>query len=208
MRKHIYLLIILFGLLQYRAEAQVTEQAFVPVIVDVSQILRMNIVSGGNIEFVFNSIEDYRNGISGVAGSSTYITQFNIASSTPWTLNFGTEDGNLLGNDNPMNLLPINYVGFELQSVGNYNLGAEILSPPTADGADITPLEIFPTPLMLPAGGPLPQNAGNALDNNFIIIWRCGTNDLPIMSNLLELEPSPAADRYVANVFFELVATP
>jgi len=200
---------MLFGFSK-KVKAQATEQAFVPIILDVSQILRMNIASGGTIEFAFNSIEDYRSGISGaVAGNNFYITQFNISSSTPWILNYGSEINILQGVDNPINTLPANIIGFELQTTGNYTLGAEINSFITNNGADIIGLDLFPTVLMEPAAGPLPRNAGNINDNSFLLVWRCGTSEGTMLaSNLLELNTSPASDRYITNVFFELIAAP
>jgi hypothetical protein len=56
------------------------------------------------------------------------------------------------------------------------------------------------------------SSAGDVLDNDFTIIWRCGTAEVgaaPATMNpvvLLEQNPSPTPDRYVTNVLFELAA--
>ena len=47
----------------------VKDRQVIPVAVNLNQVLRMTITNGGNIEFVFNSIDDYRLGLSGDAES-------------------------------------------------------------------------------------------------------------------------------------------
>lgn len=48
----------------------VKDRNVIPVAVSLNQVLRMTITNGGNIEFVFNTIEDYKNGISALAVSN------------------------------------------------------------------------------------------------------------------------------------------
>ena len=48
----------------------VKDRQVIPVSVNLNQVLRMTITNGGNIEFVFNSIDDYRNGLSADAATS------------------------------------------------------------------------------------------------------------------------------------------
>ena len=48
----------------------VKDRQVIPVAVNLNQVLRMTITNGGNIEFVFNSIDDYRDGLSGDAVTS------------------------------------------------------------------------------------------------------------------------------------------
>ena len=48
----------------------VSDRNIIPVAVNLNQVLRMNINNGGNIEFMFNTIDEYKLGISGDAGTS------------------------------------------------------------------------------------------------------------------------------------------
>ena len=48
----------------------VKDRQVIPVAVNLNQVLRMTITNGGNIEFVFISIDDYRSGLSGDATAS------------------------------------------------------------------------------------------------------------------------------------------
>ena len=55
----------------------------------------------------------------------------------------------------------------------------------------------------------LNANAGDAADNAFTLNWRCGTAEqgtvVPMNAvKLIDQNPSPAPDRYVVNVLFDL----
>jgi hypothetical protein len=212
----------------------VKDRQVIPVAVNLNQVLRMTITNGGNIEFVFNSIDDYRLGLSGnsgVSGSANpassdafYVTDFTVASSTRWDLNYGAEEATFIGTDDPTNTLDLANVGFSLTSNGTHDfetgaaqgtdLNAELWSAPTVNGTEIAGLENYPALLIddntFGLGGS--ANAGDATDNSFQIVWRCGTGPVeagaapvPMVStSLLDQDPSPAPDRYIANVIFEL----
>ena len=211
----------------------VRDRQVIPVAVNLNQVLRMTITNGGNIEFVFNSIDDYRLGLSGDPatlsannGSGShpfYVTDFTVASSTRWFLNYGAEEATFIGTDDPGNTLALNNVGFTLAStaVGGHEFetgGAqgttateELWSTPTLAGTEITGLTVYPT-LLIDDNGVLDANAGDADDNSFQMVWRCGTVEAstsltPMAAvSLLDQDPSPAPDRYVTNVIFELGA--
>jgi hypothetical protein len=96
----------------------IRDRNVVPVSVNLNEVSRMVITNGGNIEFVFNSIEDYRQGISseaasgannvqgapaignpsenplpaGFVASSMYLTNFYVASTRRWELFYGAEE--------------------------------------------------------------------------------------------------------------------
>jgi hypothetical protein len=213
----------------------VRDRQVIPVAVNLNQVLRMTITNGGNIEFVFNSIDDYRLGLSGDAATSGsanpassnpfYITDFTVASSTRWDLNYGAEEATFIGTDDPTNTLDLANVGYTLTATGTHNfetpgaaqgtdLTAELFSTPTDNGSLVAGLENYPALLIddntLGLGGN--ANAGDGTDNAFQIVWRCGTGPVeagaapvPMVStSLLDQDPSPAPDRYVANVIFEL----
>ncbi|RLD41316.1 MAG: hypothetical protein DRI86_13630, partial [Bacteroidetes bacterium] len=77
---------------QFTFGQAVRDRNVIPVAVNLNQVLRMTINNGGNIEFNFNTIDQYKTGISGdqatssSAGTATsnpmYVTDFVIASST------------------------------------------------------------------------------------------------------------------------------
>ncbi len=212
----------------------VKDRQVIPVAVNLNQVLRMTITNGGNIEFVFNSIDDYRLGLSGDAGTSGsanpassnpfYVTDFTVAASTRWDLNYGSEELTFIGTDDPTNTLDLANVGFTLTSNGTHDfetavgqgttLTAELWSAPTVNGTEVAGLENYPTLLIddntFGVGGD--ANAGDGTDNSFQIVWRCGTGPveagaapLPMIDvSLLDQDPSPAPDRYVTNVIFEL----
>ena len=220
--KKLFFLVGAFMLFGTIANAQaVRDRNVIPLAVNLNQVLRMSITDGGNIEFTFNSIDDYRFGLSGDAGTSgsanptssdpMYVSNFIIASSTRWELSYGSEEATFIGTDNPANTLELNNVGFSLVSNGIHVFGTEITSAPTVDGTEVSALEPFPVILIVDNGDPL-SSAGDILDNDFTIIWRAGTAEVglaPATMNtvvLLEQSPSPTPDRYVTNVLFELAA--
>lgn len=207
----------------------VRDRQVIPVAVNLNQVLRMTITNGGNIEFVFNSIDDYRLGLSGDAATSGsanpatsdefYVTDFTVASSTRWNLRYGSEEATFIGTDDPGNTLDLANVGFTLSATGHNFEGAanpqgttadaELWSDPTVNGTEITGLEDFPATL-IDDNGVAAANAGDADDNAFQIVWRCGTAEATaaavamVTTSLLDQDPSPTPDRYVTNVIFEL----
>ena len=198
----------------------VHDRNVIPLAVNLNQVLRMSITNGGNIEFTFNSIDDYRLGLSGDAATSgsanpassnpMYVSNFTIASSTRWELSYGSEEATFIGTDNPANTLLLNNVGFGLNETGTHNFGTELLSVPTTGGTVISALEVFPV-ILITDGANVLANAGDVLDNAFNMEWRCGTVEAgaPAPMNtvsLLDQNPSPTPDRYVTNVLFELAS--
>ncbi len=193
--------------------------------VNLTQILRVNITNGGNINFSFNSINDYKNGVgalssaTGVGASSNnstpfFRTDFSVSSSSNWLLNFGADQATFIGTDNPANLLPLNNVGFTLIENGAYNPGAgsNLISPLTGDFSATAVSALLAYPQTLINKGAL-TNAGDVLDNNFTIFWQCGTASPQGLAtnpmntiNIINLASSPVPDNYLANIIFELEA--
>lgn len=222
MKKVNFLAIMLFCGLTAFGQA-VRDRNVIPVAVNLNQVLRMSISNGGNIEFVFNTINDYKNGLSkelGLAGAS-YETNFSVSSSTRWKLTYGAETAAFQGTDNPSNTLALDNVGFELTETGGHafepgtqgTTTAELYSAPTNGGAEVAALEKYPVVLIEDndqVGADAASNAGDASDNVFQLNWRAGTKESTGLTTemnqvaLIDQSPSPAADRYVANVIFEL----
>lgn len=199
----------------------VSDRAVVPVAVTVNQILRLHVTNGGNIEFVFNTINQFKNGIS---NSNFYNTDVVIASSTDWELNFGAEDAALMPTDDPAHgaQLPVAMVGIPLNNVGYMitSTGANVISStgtdPTGlgDDSDVAAnglgqfgVTASQNPLMSAALG-TGNNGGDITDNAFTINWECGlglgtgAGNATNAGTLLSQNIQP--DRYVSNVLIEI----
>jgi len=187
----------------------VSDRAVIPVALTLNQILRLNVEDGGNIEFVFNRIDDYEVGIVNGA-SGFYDTRLTIASSTRWVLAMGAEDATLIGVDNPANLLPLAYVGFQLISAGVHVFGTELTDPATANAAAI-PLAPYPVTVIssAAAGAAGATNAGDVLDNIIDINWNANTVAVNAVAGIVPLiDLSQTPDRYVTNVLLDISIAP
>jgi hypothetical protein len=206
--KNLLLVAVLFLLVTASYGQVVRDRSVVPVAVNLNQVLRLTITNGGNIEFTFTTIDDYANGVGGGAASATnfYQTDILVASSTRWDLNYGSETATFIGTDNPANTLTLDNVGFSLAANGNHIFGTEVTSAPTTDGTIIADLDAYPVALIEDNANAL-ASAGDETDNDYSLVWRCGTTEGDMNATaILEQNPSPAPDRYVANVIFELAA--
>ena len=212
--KKLLLPIFVFGIIYSGISQAVSDRNTVPVAVNLNRVLRMSVNTGGNIEFTFNTIDDYKNGLSGDAATSSsanpatsnpmYVTTFTVAASTKWTLQYGAEEGTFIGVDNPASTLALNNVGFNLASTGTHVFGTELVSAPTTNGGVIADLDVYPTALIAD-GANAAANAGDATDNAFTMTWRVGTAEGDMFATKL-IEQSITPDRYVTNVLFNLVA--
>lgn len=214
----------------------VSDRAVIPLGVTLVQILRIHVTNGGNIEFVFNDIDDFKEGIPNSAGNGFYDTDVEIASSTEWELDMGAEDLTLIGTDDPANSIALGNVGFACNWTGGNtccaagsNVDATAASiyydlHTTAAGAagTLNGLDDYTGPAgrLLFTSGAL-FNGGDVTDNSFTINWEAGTSGATGISdfgvfpfagvgsantNLSFLEQSFTPDRYVTNVFLELSA--
>ena len=203
----------------------VSDRAVIPLGVTLVQILRIHVPNGGNIEFVFNDIDDFKNGINSIAtpaGNGFYDSDVQIASSTEWQLDMGAEDATFIGTDNPAN------IAFTLDNVGftcDWNVvnaaantccaAASDVSRTGAYTANISAAGVRGTPQALlqylgagtvilftsGTGG----NGGDVTDNNFTIHWAAGTQEGTMNATSI-LDQNITPDRYVTNVFLELTA--
>jgi len=228
MRKILALTFLLFLGLTAFSQA-VKDRNVVPVAVTLNQVLRMTITNGGNIEFVFNTIDDYKNGLSADAVASAsanpitsntfYRTDFTVASSTRWKLTYGAEEAAFIGTDLATHTLALNNVGFRITESGTNNFGAagaakgtagaQLFSTPTNNATEVAALLIYPVDLIEDNDLATDSNAGDASDNSFTLNWRCGTAEAGATNpmntvKLIDQQPSPAPDRYIVNVLFDL----
>ncbi|MFP4019163.1 MAG: hypothetical protein ACLFUH_07930, partial [Bacteroidales bacterium] len=95
----VLLLVVFFGVNLQSFSQAVDDRAVVPVSVTLNSILRLNVESGGNVEFNFNTLEQYENGINTDYTNDQYATKLTVASSVNWDLIMGAEDDNLVSTD-------------------------------------------------------------------------------------------------------------
>ena len=219
--KKILLSIFTVSILGSGISQAVSDRNTIPVAVNLNRVLRMSVNTGGNIEFTFNTIQQYKDGISGdgnngatppVAnpGNPMYVTSFTIAASTKWELAYGAEDATFIGVDNPGNLtFLLNNVGFSLASLGAHAFGTELISAPTNAGVEVAALQVYPIALITD-GGNAAANAGDKTDNEFTMTWRCGTAESTLLTTPMNqvklIEQGITPDRFVTNVLFNLIA--
>src|SRR6056297_2087867 len=125
MRKFITIVFGLALLTNVTFAQGVSDKAVIPVAVTLNSILRLNIVSGGNIEFAFNNLLEYQNGIP---NSDAYDTRFTVASSQDWNVEMYVEDDVFVGTDvtdttGGSHTMPLNNVGYEVTYNGSGNSG-------------------------------------------------------------------------------------
>ena len=173
----------------------VNDQAIIPVSVTLNSILRLTVVSGGNIDFVVNTIDQYTSGINSGGADARWQTNFTVSSSQDFDVTLAAEDATLMGQDDPANTMPLDNIGFDLTASGGV-IGTN-WALPTA----VLPLNNAAQDIVTGAAG---ASAGDATQNNFTIQWRLGTGEGTMNGQSL-LEQSLSPDRYITNVFLELV---
>ncbi|MFA5649342.1 MAG: hypothetical protein WC951_13690 [Bacteroidales bacterium] len=171
---------------------QVSDNAVIPVSVTLNSILRLTVVSGGNIQFVVNTIEDYQAGIS---NSARYTTRFNVASSRDFDVLIYSESATFAGMDydgGTSTGFPIANIGFLVdQSAGTATVG-------TNNNTAVTALDVATTAILEEVSG------GSSVVNVFDIQWELATAAvLGSDPNLLQQNIAP--DTYVGNVFINIV---
>ena len=174
----------------------VNDQAIIPVSITLNSILRLTVVSGGNIDFVVNTIAQYTSGINNLGGDARYHTNFTVSASQDFDVTLRAEDATFLGQDNAANTMPLDNVGLDLTESGT-----------GADPANWTlPIAVLPLTNVAQniVTGSAGAAAGGADKNNFTIQWRLGTLEGGMNTTTL-LAQSLTPDRYITNVFLELV---
>ncbi|HDP75569.1 MAG TPA: hypothetical protein ENN49_06820 [Bacteroidales bacterium] len=174
----------------------VNDQAIIPVSVTLNSILRLTVVSGGNIDFVVNTIGQYTSGINNGGGDARYQTNFTVSASQDFDVTIRAEDATFIGQDNATNTMPLDNVGLDLSESGTGNDPAN-WALPTAVLALTNGAQNIVT-------GVAGAAAGGADKNNFTIRWRLGTGEGAMNTSTL-LAQSLTPDRYITNVFLELV---
>lgn len=187
--KKFFLSVLALGFAATVSAQSIVDNAIIPVSVNVNTIMRMNVTSGGNIEFAFNTIKDYTDGIE---NSSRYDTKFTVASSVKFKVTMTTDDSKLMGSDNSTNQLDLGLVSFKVASNGG--------TAPTTSQATYINLETAATTgiSLVTAEG------GDAAANAYTIHWSCGNTTNGASKTMLAANAKP--DRYSTNIFLTLAA--
>jgi len=181
-----FLSVILLG--QVAVAQPVSDHAIIPMAITVQSIMRLNVKSGGNIEFVFSKISDIT---AGIPNSPAYDTYFDLSASQNWDVEIGTDNGNFTAEaGGPMPLATL-----ELQVAEPAPLNLNVTADPIYAGA-YGALVNGPVDLLTWHG--VITNVGTAAQNPYIIHWRCGTNPAFRVTGFL--------GRYTVNVYLSLVA--
>ena len=161
----------------------INDQAVIPVSVTLNSIMRIQVTSGGNMEFVFSSIDSYS---TGIVASPRYQTVFTVASSVDFDVTLNTESATFVGEGSGINLA-LDVVDFSLSGgvAGTCDLLHDGTQGPLVDGQVI----------IVPATTPPNNNGGQG--HSFTIAWQCGvTNDI--------VSYNVGPDRYSNNIFLTL----
>lgn len=181
----------------------ISEYAIIPVSVTLNSVFRLSVVSGGNIEWVINTIDQYN---TGIAPDARYETRFTVSSSLDYKVQMRAED-DLIGQDNPGNVLNLNNIGYFVRSNGTADAQLDASGDLTIPSLTGTGVVGIPTTLGASIiTGIVNLSAGDATKNDFSLEWRLGTgvvDGLPMNAQTL-LQQSIPADRYITNIFLEL----
>jgi hypothetical protein len=156
--------------------------------------LVINIVSGYSIEFVFDEIEEYINGISG-GGQSTFIR---IGAIYDWKLQFSADQDMFYGTNDPGHQMQLNNVGVMVVSTGtNQDNGSNIINY-----ARTNPVALEFNDVTLLTKGTL-SNKGYGIENSFVLNWEMGTRN-GNMNPTRMLDQNLASDTYTLNIILTL----
>jgi len=181
----------------------VDDRAVVPVSVTLNSILRLNIESGGNIEFNFNTLQQYQDGISGIGSDDQYSTKISIASSVDWDLRMGAEDAGLITTDsaNASGSMDLGYITYQVDlTETTLSEGVEIEVPSDANPTRLT--QLGTSDEIIQNRPSSDGNAGDVAQNSFRIDWACGSETDNAIGNLMG--SNLTGGRYSTNVFFIL----
>lgn len=203
MKKLLLILMAIISVSLVKAQP-VSDIAIIPVGVNLNSILRLQVISGGNIEFAVNTISQYSNGIPNTAGTTT---TFTVSSTVNFAVNLYAEGANMIGTDLGGSL-PVTNIGYTMAETGtgadatNWNLNSVATTNVLASAKGATSVIV---------DGISSIAAGNAAQNTFQIKWELATpavlgavGGLGAANTLLI--QGKKADRYVINTFLDLDA--
>lgn len=183
--------------------------AVIPVAITINTTMRLNVVSGGNVEFVVNTINNYEAGIvNPTLGGNDRIhdTRFTVASSRDFDVLMFAEDACFVGTDvasaGTLNTIALGNVGYRLHTNGLHvhNTEISLISEATET---VVPLTNVTTTQIV---SHVSSSAGGTNDNDFTINWELATQQLTTVTGLGSLlSQSIPQDRYITNVYLVVV---
>ncbi len=188
--------------------------AVIPVAITINTTMRLNVVSGGNVEFVVNTISQYENGISNPnpgANDRIHDTRFTVASSRNFDVLMFAEDACFVGTDvasaGTINTIALNNVGYVLHANGLHTHAGEVFLISDASENIVSlnnnTANVVVSYNSLSATG----DVGGTNDNDYTINWELATSRLiSLTGNASLLEQSIPQDRYITNVYLVLLA--
>jgi hypothetical protein len=156
--------------------------------------LNINIVTGYSINFIFDDMDEYKNGIMN-GGQSTFIR---IGAVTDWKLQFAADQIIFYGENNPSNQMELNNVGVVVVSTGtNIDNGTNIINY-----AKTVPIALASSEITLLTKGAT-TNKGYGIKNAFTFNWEMGTKR-GNMNNQSLLQQMIETDTYTLNIILTL----
>ena len=193
--KKIKLLLLAVLLSVTTAFAQpVSDMGAIPIGVSLNSILRLNVLKGGNIEFVVNTFDQFNKGIG---NSPAYDTHFTVASSTDFDVRIEAETALLYGQLDVAHEMDVKNIGYIITEEGSY------ADPANWDLQDAL-TALTSTSALIVTG--TTSSAGTAAQNHFVINWELATANVLALGTLgTLLAQDLETDRYVVNVFINAV---
>lgn len=157
--------------------------------------LSLNIMTGGSIEFNFDEISDFLNGIQ----DGNQNSEIRVGALGNWKLEFKTNSAQFEGTHSG-NYMPLNNLGVKVVSTGtNHDDGSNLINH-----AKSLPLALDDQPVLLLEPGN-DGNRGYGVRNAFSLLWEMGTRN-GNMNNLTLIEQAIQPDRYELTIEFTLTS--
>lgn len=182
-------LIIVLAVLGITAKAQaVSDMAVIPIGVTLNSIARLTVTSGGNIEFVVNTMDQYENGVDFMPSTTT---TFTVASSSPFGVTLQADNANLIGTISAEHKMPVEFV--------EYSMGTTTSGTPQINQNLVAYEKLSTTEKWIIGEDKADHPAG--VYNGIKIQWSLtsGNNQGALKGY--------ASDRYVVNAFLQLKQT-
>ena len=157
--KRLILAMFLLGF-GFASQAQVQDNAVIPISVTVNSVLRLQVNSGGNIQFVFNTMDQFTKGIHATANTTT---KFTVSSSRKYEVEMNPEDAELKGISTG-NGAPLELIRYKVTGNGTTSTNENALT-------------INPT-------DPIVRSESPAQEAQYEISWSVGTVDAARATNL------------------------
>jgi hypothetical protein len=174
--KKFFLLLVTAAMLSTASFAQpVSDNVVIPIGVTINSIMRLNVAQGGNIEFVFNTFDDFQAGLNSTYSLTQYQTKIDMTATTNFKV-FMVAETDLVPITGSVGAdMAINVISYQLD-VSGVNIAPVSLS----GNLSLSSIEI--------ANCTLPTVI---TDGTIIINWACGVTNSVV---------GYKADRYSTNV--------